>query len=60
MVTGYLESPPELEGFSYRNYLMKEGIYSVMDFPKIELLPGSHNRNLLSAVFEKILFIKSL
>jgi competence protein ComEC len=35
-VSGFLETPPELEGFSYRDYLARSGIYSTMGFPTIE------------------------
>lgn len=38
-ITGLLKTPSEdIDGFNYRNYLQKEGIYSIMDFPEIELL----------------------
>ena len=36
-ITGNLEAPSETEYFSYKNYLMKDGIYSMMNFPKVEL-----------------------
>ena len=39
-ITGQLKTPIEFENFSYKNYLMKEGIYSVADFPKIETSGG--------------------
>ncbi len=35
-LTGKLETPSETEDFSYKNYLMKDKIYSVMNFPKLE------------------------
>jgi len=38
-ITGYFKSPSEdISGFNYKNYLKKDGIYSVMDWPEIELL----------------------
>ena len=37
-ITGKLKTPIVFDSFNYKNYLMKDGIYSVMDFPKIELL----------------------
>ena len=43
-VTGDLEAPQEDEEFSYKNYLMKDGIYSVMNFPKIEKLELNRDR----------------
>ncbi len=43
-IIGKLENPPIFEGFNYQDYLKKEGIYSVMSWPKIEVLgQGSGN-----------------
>lgn len=36
-IKGVLKEPPELEGFNYKDYLKKQGIYFVMDYPKIEI-----------------------
>jgi len=36
-IIGNLQSPPALEGFNYEDFLKKDGIYSVMSWPKIEL-----------------------
>ncbi len=38
LVTGKLETPPQLNGFNYRDYLAHQGIYSTMLYPKIEIL----------------------
>jgi competence protein ComEC len=35
-VRGMLDEPFESEGFSYKNFLARDGIYSVMRFPEIE------------------------
>lgn len=38
-ISGSLSAPSEdIEGFNYRNYLKKDGIYSVMNWPNIELI----------------------
>ena len=37
-ISGLLKNPPVFEGFDYKDYLKKDGITAVMDFPKIELL----------------------
>ncbi|MEK7061695.1 MAG: ComEC/Rec2 family competence protein [Patescibacteria group bacterium] len=42
-ITGELKTPFETEEFSYKNYLLKDGIYSVMDFPKVEFMSQSVN-----------------
>lgn len=57
-ITGKLKSPPELEGFNYKDYLLKDGIYSVMDFPKIELILKERHYNIFTFIYEKILFAK--
>ncbi len=57
-ITGKLETPSETEDFSYKNYLLKDGIYSVMNFPKIELISKNHQYTATSFIYEKILFFK--
>ena len=57
-LTGKLETPAETEDFSYKNYLMKDGIYSVMGFPNIELVSQKYQYNIFSYFYEKILFLK--
>ena len=37
-VSGLLETPPELDGFSYRDYMARQGVYSFIGRPRIELL----------------------
>jgi len=37
-ITGKIETPPIFEGFSYKEYLKKEGIFSVMSWPEIEVV----------------------
>jgi len=41
-IIGKLKTPTVFEGFNYRGYLAKDGIYSVMYYPKIE--PTGNNR----------------
>ncbi|OGZ63153.1 MAG: hypothetical protein A3C58_01780 [Candidatus Staskawiczbacteria bacterium RIFCSPHIGHO2_02_FULL_34_10] len=57
-ITGKLKTPAVFEDFDYKSYLMKDGIYSVMDFPKIELISQKHDYNAGSFLYEKILFLK--
>ncbi len=57
-ITGKLKTPFIAEDFNYKNYLMKDGIYSVMDFPKIELIPSVKQYTPISFLYEKILFFK--
>lgn len=56
-LTGKLETPAVNDTFNYKNYLMKDGIYSVMGFPKISVL-GKAGGDPFSAVYSGILFCK--
>ena len=40
-ITGRLVTPPELDGFSYREYLARKGIRSLVYSPKIQMTAGS-------------------
>ena len=57
-VTGYLKTPPEFEDFNYKNYLLKDGIYSVMDFPKVALTSKKHTYTIFSFLYEQVVFLK--
>lgn len=57
-ITGKLKTPAVFEDFNYKNYLLKDGIYSVMDFPKIELISDSPKYNVFTYFYEKIIFLK--
>jgi competence protein ComEC len=46
LLTGPLETPPENEEFSYRDYLARQGIYSYIGYPQMKKL-GSGRGNLL-------------
>jgi competence protein ComEC len=37
-VTGDLETPPQFDDFDYRGYLARQGIYSAINYPAIEIL----------------------
>ncbi len=56
-ITGKLEEPMETEDFSYKNYLLKDHIYSVIGFPKIEV-SGKASEDPFSAIYSGILFLK--
>lgn len=45
-------APKEREEFNYKNYLAKEGIYSVMYWPKIEILERDRGSSIYSALFK--------
>jgi competence protein ComEC len=37
-ISGELETPPQFEDFDYRSYLARQGIYSVIYYPGVEVL----------------------
>jgi len=53
-ITGKLETSLAFEDFNYKDYLKKDGIYSVIDFPKIELI----EKNQGNFIYTKILAFK--
>jgi competence protein ComEC len=38
LVKGKMETPPRLDGFDYQNYLAHQEIYSLMRYPRVEVL----------------------
>jgi len=54
-ISGKLKTPLEFEDFNYKDYLAKDGIYSVIYLPKIELL----EKNQGNLVYAKILEFKN-
>jgi len=56
-IKGKLEAPPLFEGFDYRDYLARKGIYSVVYWPEIEILDSPISRG-LGWIYEKILVFK--
>ncbi|MDO8486369.1 MAG: ComEC/Rec2 family competence protein [Candidatus Staskawiczbacteria bacterium] len=56
-IIGKLKTPMETEDFSYKNYLLKDHIYSVMDFPKIELV-GKGRDTYAASFYSGILWFK--
>lgn len=57
-VTGKLKTPAVFEDFNYRQYLLKDGIYSVMDYATVELVSDKHEYTAFSFIYEKILILK--
>jgi competence protein ComEC len=50
-VTGELETPPIYEGFSYRDYLARQGIYSIISRPHIELIAAGQGSPFWAALY---------
>ncbi|MDP2910375.1 MAG: ComEC/Rec2 family competence protein, partial [bacterium] len=51
-ITGQLETPAVFDDFNYNNYLKKDGIYSVIYYPKVELLSRKSYRDPVSIIFD--------
>ncbi|OGZ18508.1 MAG: hypothetical protein A2Z68_02670 [Candidatus Nealsonbacteria bacterium RBG_13_38_11] len=51
VIVGRLESPPVFESFNYQDYLKKDRIYSVMSFPKIELIGSGLGSPVMKPLF---------
>jgi competence protein ComEC len=49
-IVGKLKTPQVFEDFNYRDYLKKDGIYSVMDWPKIELIEKNQGNLILAKI----------
>ena len=58
-ITGKLKTPHIFEDFNYKDYLAKDGIFSVMYYPKIELLERENCAGLTRAIFSEILGFKN-
>ena len=49
---GHLETPPEDEDFSYRDYLARQGVYSYMPIASASLLQHGQGNPLLSIIYK--------
>lgn len=50
-VTGVLETPPEGETFSYRTYLARQGVHSLMSLPNVTVTAENAGNPLYQAIF---------
>jgi competence protein ComEC len=50
-VAGLLETPPDLESFSYRDYLAKQGIYSLLRRAQVQVLAHKAASPFLAALY---------
>ena len=58
-ITGYLQKPHIFEDFNYKEYLAKDGIYSVMYWSEIELLQRGKYGNVGQLLYAKVLQFKN-
>ncbi|MDP1538699.1 MAG: ComEC/Rec2 family competence protein, partial [bacterium] len=50
-IIGKLETPAEFDEFNYKDYLAKDGIYSVIYYPKIELAGQGFGKPIYKILF---------
>jgi|WetSurMetagenome_2_1015567.scaffolds.fasta_scaffold02496_5 competence protein ComEC len=50
-ITGEPQTPPAEETFSYREYLARQGIQTLVAFPKIEVMSHGHGNPLIAALY---------
>ena len=50
-VTGELVAPPEFATFSYKDFLARQGIYSMIDRPRVSLIAHDQGSPILAAIF---------
>jgi competence protein ComEC len=51
-ITGKLETPPQSEDFSYKDYLARQGIYSLVNYPSIEMLDTRKGSKPLTLIYD--------
>ena len=51
LLHGYLETPPEAEDFSYRDYLARQGVYSYLNTPRVILLESDQGNPFWAAIY---------
>ena len=51
MVTGELETPPQLDGFDYPGYLAHQGTYATMLYPRVEIIGEGQGSRLLAGLY---------
>ena len=49
---GFLETPPEMDGFSYREYLGNQGIHSLMSVAYVDKIGSDQANPILSKIFD--------
>jgi competence protein ComEC len=50
-ISGSLETPPEFEDFSYKDYLARQGVYTMMRRPRIEQIGQGEGHPVLASIF---------
>lgn len=48
---GHLSTPPQAEDFSYRDYLAQQGVYTLMEWPRVKSLQRGQGNPFLAALY---------
>ncbi|MBU2539625.1 competence protein ComEC family protein [Patescibacteria group bacterium] len=59
LIKGLLKTPQQFEGFDYKDYLAKKGIFSLIDWPEIELFAKEDYSNFWQFSYGQILKFKN-
>jgi competence protein ComEC len=51
LIKGFLETPPEFETFSYREYLARQGIFSLVSNANVKLLESGNGNPLIKSIY---------
>lgn len=51
LLEGKLQTPPELERFDYQEYLLRQGVHSIMRYPRIQILAAGKGNKALEVVY---------
>ncbi|MCX6008203.1 MAG: DNA internalization-related competence protein ComEC/Rec2, partial [Chloroflexi bacterium] len=51
-ITGKLENPPQFNEFDYKHYLFNQGIYSIINYPRLEILENDNGFSPLSWIYD--------
>jgi len=51
LLKGVLQDPPDDETFSYKRYLLRQGIYAIMYNPTVEIVARGQGNHLLAALY---------
>jgi competence protein ComEC len=51
LVKGKMETPPQLDGFDYQNYLARQETYSIMRYPEVEALATGEGARPLAWIY---------
>lgn len=52
LLRGTLLDPPEFDAFSYKRYLLRQGIYAIMYSPRVDVVGRDQGNRLLAALYE--------